>query len=206
MTPTTGVKRWVPSAPCPEPRAAGALPLPVRPSQAVLAPARPTSKPATCELCEFETSQFQLPGIAPLPFGIRLSYNVQEASDSPFGYGWTFNTNQKLTENADGSATLLKQMGNYRTYPKESGNFNPPAGVNNTLIKNQDGTWRETQKNGRIYDYATTGKLSKMLDKNSNAWTMTYDAGGKLTKLTDPLNRVTTYAYTAQNRVRSGGP
>src|SRR3989304_1516816 len=52
------------------------------------------------------TPQSQPPGIEPLPFGIRLSYNVQEASDSAFGYGWTLNSNQKLTENADGSATL----------------------------------------------------------------------------------------------------
>ena len=85
-----------------------------------------------------------LPAAGPAVYLPNLTYNAQVAEAGTVGFGWTMNVTPVLTQDG-GTVTLKKQTGNVRTYSQNpQGGFDPPAGVDNTLVKNQDNTWTET--------------------------------------------------------------
>ena len=89
-----------------------------------------------------------------MPGPIRLVHNSQLSQSGSAGYGWIVNASNTLTTNQNGSITLLKQTGQQRTYyPNSTGGYTTPAGEVNTLLRNSDGTFTETQPNGKKYSY-----------------------------------------------------
>jgi YD repeat-containing protein len=145
-------------------------------------------------------ARLSLPAAGPGVYLPNLTYNAQVAEAGTVGFGWTMNVTPVLTDNVN-TVTLKKQTGNCRVYTLDQGSYHPPAGVDNTLVKNQDNTWTETQKNGRQFHYDTAGRLTKMVDRLGNITTCAYDANNRLKTLTDPFGQVTSLTYDANGRV-----
>ncbi|MDA2919342.1 PKD domain-containing protein [Desulfobacterota bacterium AH_259_B03_O07] len=74
--------------------------------------------------------------------------------------------------------------------------FQSPPGDFSTLVKNPDGSFTRTMKDGTQIHLNSQGLQTSVVDRNGNTTTYTYDANGLLTSITDPVGMVTTLAYT----------
>jgi|GEM_PF-1737301 len=83
----------------------------------------------------------------------------------------------------------------YRSFTAAA-NFESPPGDFSTLVKNNDGTFTRTFKDGTRFEFDPQGRQSAVVDRNGNATSYTYDAAGRLTAITDPVGLVTTLAYS----------
>ena len=125
-------------------------------------------------------SQLQLPFTTIAPFPLRMVYASNAAADvTSYGAGWRLNLAQTLSQDVDGHAALWKFVGQYFYENDGSNNFTAQGGIRNTLIKNADGTWKETQLNRREFHFDTGGKLGKVVDRAGNVCTLSYDEIGR---------------------------
>jgi RHS repeat-associated protein len=149
---------------------------------------------------------------------LTLSYNSIDTNEGPLGKKWTHQYNIKLTPKSDNNTiTLNTEAGNIFYFRLSSGIYYPEAitGDTSQIIKNANGTYTQTKKNGTIYNYSTTGKLTSIQDRNGKTTTLAYsgsdltgitdfngrtttitNTGGKITAITDPMGRTYTIGYT----------
>ncbi|MDO8616279.1 MAG: RHS repeat-associated core domain-containing protein [Dehalococcoidia bacterium] len=137
------------------------------------------------------------------PLGFTRTYNSSRASiDGRLGFGWTDNFDMHLV--FDGSDVIVVNAdGREDRYLNSSGSyFGPPdiadvltsAGGNYTLVSTVQMT----------YTFDSAGKLTQIVDRNSNTLTLAYfTSGPDLGKLqyvqepgTDPDRRKLTFAYS----------
>ena len=163
----------------------------------------------------YAESDLQIPGRG-LSFVFERSYNSQDHSDGPLGFGWTHNYNITLTVGAEDDVTVRWGDGKAETWvPKEGGGYEPMPGVFDKLIKLSNGKFRIRRKDLTIYDFSWANKLSKVVDENRNSLTFqydgdnvtsvidtvgrsivfSYDADGRITRMLDPISRSVTYSY-----------
>ncbi|MDP3478236.1 MAG: RHS repeat-associated core domain-containing protein [Desulfoprunum sp.] len=88
----------------------------------------------------------------------------------------------------DGNIIYFRQSSRVYYPENRSGDTSP-------IVKNANGTFTRTTKNGTKYNYSSAGILSSITDKNSNTTTLTY-SGSNLASITDQYNRITTIATT----------
>ena len=148
--------------------------------------------------------------------------------DSIFGWGWTWNyglalegtklvTSPWLVQRADG--------GQYAFTPSADGqNAAPPPGCYGQLYKSPDGSAQYREKDGLLHQFDPQGRHIRMVDRNGNATTFTYDSlgrpatvtgptglalilsygtNGKVSTLTDPEGRVIRYGYDTAGHLTS---
>ena len=78
-----------------------------------------------------------------------------------------------------------KQNGRQDTFISNgNGSYAPPTNVFDVLTKNGDSTYTLTLKNQTQYEFATTGKLTRIHEPAGNQITLSYVAG-KLVTITD---------------------
>lgn len=75
------------------------------------------------------------------------------------------------------------------------GSYVAPPGVKMTLVKNGNGTWSLTERNGDAYAFDTAGKVTSITNTSGKQKVFAY-SGDKLTTVTDAFNRVLTYTWT----------
>jgi RHS repeat-associated protein len=134
---------------------------------------------------------------------VARSYNsLLGATTGPFGNGWTFNYNQKLTVNGDNSVTWADADGSQQTFhPKgTAGTYDAPRGVPDRLIKNADNTFTLWQKDGSRELFTSAGILSSIADKNGNALILTHTSG-RLTSVADDSGKAIYFGYDASGRI-----
>jgi YD repeat-containing protein len=73
--------------------------------------------------------------------------------------------------------------------------LSPPRGKYSSLVRNGDGTFTRTLKNGTTINYDSTGYQTSWADRNGNTTGYTYDSSGKLQTITDPTGKTTTFYY-----------
>ena len=135
-----------------------------------------------------------------IPSYIERSYNSRSTYEGSFGYGWTFNYNTKLTEDARLDVTWMDEDGSQLFFNEDNGKYTSPRGCYATLTKT-DNVFTLTQKHGIKYIFenqdtdAGTYELTQIEDPNGNAITLTY-SNNLLTKVTDPSNRAITFTYS----------
>ena len=136
-----------------------------------------------------------------LPSNMTLYYNSLDPANGSLGRGWNHNYDVTLKENSDGS--LLIREGNWRhkSYTFGGGVYSGQPGNNSTLIKNTDGTFTLTHKDGQAYVFSG-GKLASITDRNGNTLNHAY-SGNNLTTVTDPSGRVVSFTYDAANHLTS---
>ncbi|MGA1823422.1 MAG: RHS repeat domain-containing protein [bacterium] len=111
-----------------------------------------------------------------IPLSITHEYSSQTNYNSFYGYGWSINYDMSLSVFTDGIVLVRKGLEDQRkfTFSEESGEYVPPAGVHDTLIKNENGTFTLTEKHGKYYEFDTQGKLTAIGDRNDNKITIHY--------------------------------
>ena len=154
----------------------------------------------------FQRKDLSIPGRG-LNFVFERNYNSQDASavdavEAPIGYGWTHSYNVSLkVDPADFTVKIRWGDGKIETWtPNGSGGFTPQYGVFDTMIDNGDGTYTLEKKDLTQYNFSTSGQLSSVVDKNSNAVTFTY-TGSDLTQITDTVGRNVNLTYDGNNRI-----
>ena len=104
-----------------------------------------------------------------------------------------------VKEFSDGSI-LFREGNDRRLYTLSGSNYVNQSGDYSTLIKNIDGTFIITKKDGLKYNFDTAGKLTKIEDRLGNTMTFAY-TGENLTEITDSVGRKTTLSYDSNNRI-----
>ena len=160
-----------------------------------------------------------------LPFTFSRSYNSLDSYSGPLGAGWTHSFNVFLTVTG-GTVTIKEADGHQVTFASASGGVFTPslAGVFDALNQNTDGTFTLTRKNQVKFNFSAEGRLTSIVDRNSNTqalscdgsgnltsvadtsgrtFTLAYDGGGRVTSLSDPVGRVWQYAYDANGNLIS---
>jgi len=128
---------------------------------------------------------------------VSLTYNSDLSHSGVFGNGWHSNLETKIQENPpdNNSVIVTRSGGGTDTFTYSGGQYYPPVGVSNKLIKNQDGTFTlKYTKSHRKYHYnthANGGKLLAIEDRNGNTLSYQYDANDNITSITDAVGRVT---------------
>jgi RHS repeat-associated protein len=180
----------------------------------------------------YQRRDLEIPGIG-IPFRFDRAYNSREASrptatGTPLGYGWTHSYDARLVEGLDGIVTIT--WGDARTEaftPDGAGGYTVQYGVFDTLTANGDGSFTLTKRDRGAYQFDTSGRLSRIDDKNGNSLTLVYagaylieiqdtagrsirldhDAFGRITLITDPIGRTVQYTYDgAGNLISAADP
>lgn len=136
---------------------------------------------------------FSLKG-APLSTDIELFYNSLNPYNGPLGPSWSHTYDISVTENADGSILLREGNGGKGRYTKSGSSYLAPPGDFSTLVKNADGTYVITYRDGHKYNFRSDGKIASIVDRFNNATTFAYP-NGDLDTITDPAQRVTKFIY-----------
>ena len=135
---------------------------------------------------------------------ITLAFNSIDTYDGPLGRHWTYNYNHRLllSESDETKLVLKTGDGNIITYYLSNGVFYPEfvSGDTSEIVKNPNGSYSQTMKNGTIYEFDTSGRIA--LIKGRNIYLVTYlayydngftiaDPNGRVTILTVSDNRIT---------------
>jgi RHS repeat-associated protein len=74
--------------------------------------------------------------------------------------------------------------------------FNSPPGDFTTLVKNDDGTFTRTLKDGTKINFNSVGLQTSVVDRNGNTTSYTYNPDDTLATITDPVGLVTSFTHT----------
>ena len=138
-----------------------------------------------------------------------LVFNSQSSRSSALGPKWTHSYRFWITGTSP--AIVIADDGTETSYTLSGGNYTPPVGIYDSLVKNQDSTWTLTRKGGTLYHFNSSGLLTSIVDLNGNSISLTY-SGSVITVITDAANRALQLGYTGsqltsvtdcQNRVWS---
>ncbi|MDD5523547.1 MAG: hypothetical protein PHI84_22240, partial [Kiritimatiellae bacterium] len=83
----------------------------------------------------------------------------------------------------------------------QSKKYTATLSVYPALQKNADNTFTLTYKNGSVYTFNTSGKLTAIADKNGNTVNLAYSSGGNLANINDPQGKTIYLSYDAGNRI-----
>jgi YD repeat-containing protein len=136
-----------------------------------------------------------------MPAGMTLYYSSLDHANGSLGRGWSHSYDYSLKENANGSVLISEGNWRHKYYTLTNGVYTGQPGNYATLVKNTDGSFTLTHKDGQVYSFVS-GKLAAISDRNANSVTLGYSSGN-LTTVTDPSGRVITFAYDAANHLTS---
>lgn len=142
---------------------------------------------------------FSLKSGQPLSLNISLYYRSIQFAPSSIGNGWSHSYEMSLQSGANGSFTFWIN-GTRRIYTLYNNVYYPPNGDFSSLVKNGDGTYTITEKDGLKRNFNATGTITSVADRNGNTLTFTYTSE-KLTSVTDPNNRTAVFGYDANNKL-----
>lgn len=141
--------------------------------------------------------------------GITRTYNSHDPRAGIFGNGWTVGCElalYKATRFEDDATIYTLRVGNGKRYEfiqLLGGDPTPPPGRYETLQPQADGTVQFIHPDGSVKIFRKDGKLSRELDRNSNATEYSYNSSGMLTMIADAHGRAIALAYNSAGRVAS---
>jgi RHS repeat-associated protein len=141
-----------------------------------------------------QQTDFQLPG-AGEAIAVTRTYNSISQRIGLFGRGWTTPYDESVATNASNQLELTMPDGRLVTFATPD--------FFGQIIKNGDGSYTATFKDGRVHQFNTSGKLLSLTDRNGNQTFLTYDANGRLLSVTDPFALVLTVTTNGNGRVLS---
>lgn len=113
---------------------------------------------------------------------------------TPLGQGWSHSYDISLFKNPDG-VMVLRGGGLAKRFFTTSGSvFISQPGDSSVLVKNGNGTYTLTHRDGTIYNFTSAGPITSIVDRYGNTTTISSIANKKQT-ITDPQGRVTTLNY-----------
>jgi RHS repeat-associated protein len=81
--------------------------------------------------------------------------------------------------------------------------YSAPNGIYDALVKNGDGTWTVTKKNGSKYQFNTSGFCTAIQDRNGNQITLTLNSSNYCTRVTDPSGRYYSISVSSGGKFQS---
>ncbi|MBI3000281.1 MAG: hypothetical protein HYY46_17795, partial [Deltaproteobacteria bacterium] len=117
---------------------------------------------------------------------------------SPFGSGWALTDIQQLHAQADGSVLLTTGDGTARLFSGGPDTFTSPQGDFSVLVRNPNGTYTRTLKEGTKTNFNAQGLETSTVDRNGNTKSYSYDASGRLLTISDPVGLTSSFTYSGQ--------
>jgi RHS repeat-associated protein len=140
-----------------------------------------------------QQADIALPGRGPT-LALARTYHSADPTDSGFGPGWSFTYGMSVTPELSG--TLLVRLGDGRRdryTDAGGGNYTPPTGIYDTLVKSADGTYTLTTPEQFVHRFDASGRLASIADRNGLTTRLTWTSTG-LT-VTDPGGREVALLY-----------
>ena len=146
-----------------------------------------------------DETDYILPGIGEA-IDITRSYNSLSNSSGLFGNGWTTQYDESISELSgfvlrlqmpDGQAAYFARSNTSSAFQSATHN------VQAQVVKNTDGTFQLTFKEGRIHKFRTDGRLLWLKDRNGNQTSLNYNANGGLQSISDAFGRNVTITLNA---------
>jgi RHS repeat-associated protein len=123
------------------------------------------------------------------PLEITRSYNsLDPRTSGAFGAGWSTVADMSVTGDNDGTGNVVVTMADgsqARFAYNGTSDYAPPAGSQDALVKNSDGTWSLAVPGGTVYDFTVSGQISSITGQNGAWQSFTDNSAGELTTITD---------------------
>jgi RHS repeat-associated protein len=120
---------------------------------------------------------------------------VVNRKSSSLGSGWAITELQQLYLQSGSGAFLSSGDGTALFFSGGPDMFTSPAGDFSVLMRNTDGTYTRSLKDGTKINFDAQGLETAIVDRNANATSFVYDGNGRLISIADPVGLVTTLAY-----------
>lgn len=136
-----------------------------------------------------------------------LSYDSLDGYNGPLGIGWTHTYDISLSDTGNNTFSVMEGSGKkvllFYNYSDNSNNayYTPETSSWPVLAKQADGTYQLSQKDGSKYIFTPAGKITSLMDRNSNALSFSYDTNNNLIVITDPYGRGISISYGADNKI-----
>jgi RHS repeat-associated protein len=120
---------------------------------------------------------------------IDRTYNSLDDRDGPFGRGWSFNYDSRLTFDTPTTATLVLPNGRQARLGKNPDNtFTTISGYRLDLAPHGPG-YKTRDSNGTAWIYDGSGRLTQIVAPQGTALSLAYDGAGKLSQVTNSTNQ-----------------
>ncbi|GAA5178922.1 polymorphic toxin-type HINT domain-containing protein [Rugosimonospora acidiphila] len=152
--------------------------------------ADPSGRPADPQTGDYTTGAVDAAvAVAGPPLRIARDYHsLDPRTDGAFGAGWSTTTDMRVSPDDDGSGNVVVTTADgteQRFANNGTATFAPPMGSPDVLVHDSDGGWSLRDASGYRYDFAATGGLRRIADRNGLAQTYTVDGSGHLATITD---------------------
>ncbi len=163
-----------------------------------------------------------------LAVNLGFNYRSRSSFNGPFGYGWDMSYYRRVRKLINNNALVLRGANRRDEFVWNATTLTyvAPAGIYDTLVQNADGTHTLTSKHGIKEYFNVNGVLTKIVDRNGNTLTFSYDPAGalpitgkspyfitqttgvvareyRLIRITDAIGRTVDFAYNAEGRLSS---
>jgi|GEM_PF-1290312 len=149
-------------------------------------------------------NDYYLPGSVS-PISIGRSYNSLNQVSGHFGVGWTSEFDESITPYIPGDFSVLVFRdidGRVYYIVRDSDSMYHPASPNFHIqvVKNVDGSFNLTFKDGRVHKFDSFGKILWRADPNGNQVTFNY-VSDQLTSVTDPFGRTVNVTVNTSGKI-----
>lgn len=130
-------------------------------------------------------------------------YNEQANRWGAYGKNWSMAGGHDVGLEVGATSVVWRGPSGFRaTFTGSGSSWSAAPGVNATLTKNANGTWRVRAKgSGMTWDFTAGGFLTKQADRNGVGLSFTYTPNNFVASMTDAAGRVVNYTYDADQRV-----
>lgn len=128
-----------------------------------------------------------------------LNYNSINPMTGSLSTGW--NHTYEIALQDQGNGNILFKDGQFsRLYSQSGSGYQSPLGDYSTLVKNADGTFTITEKEGMKHNFDQWGRIISRTDRNGITMAFAY-ASGNLSTVTDGEGRSIVFTYDANNNL-----
>lgn len=114
------------------------------------------------------------------PIVMTRKYRAQVFYDSPIGYGWGWNYDNRLFKYADGSLVIRRGCGVRYQFYYTGGAYQAPSNLKSTLKENTNGSFTLTLLSGETEVYDVKGRLTRITQPTGESLVLSYDSRGRL--------------------------
>jgi RHS repeat-associated protein len=152
-----------------------------------------------------QQADYRLPGVG-AAVEIARTYNSISQGTGLFGRGWSTAYDESVVVQDSNILRLNLPDGRAVYFYGAAGALTPvEPDFHGQVIKNGDGTFTLSLKDGSLHQFDAAGKLLSLTDRSGNQTALAYDANSHLVSITDAFGRALTATTSATGRVLSVG-
>lgn len=131
-----------------------------------------------------------------IDFEFTRTYSSKADAETPIGHNWLLSYDRQIAEE---SARILRLDSNARVDEFQgtpSTNYTPPPQVFTSISQQTNGTFIETEPDGKRFFYDSNRRLTEIRDRNNNSMTIQRNEYGHITRIVDTQGRYYDITYT----------